>query len=234
MRMKHLHPFAMNRPLLSLLSITTTTKHHAGTKRVIPQRSRSILARAPGRAVVVHVALSVRNLRPAGNVRTRGSYEIPHRRLFSRPLRQTFVTKSVGALFPDDNSRHCLGLLDLSDHRMWQKYNTLCSVRCHLGIGAPSGGSLRSPVESRRLTLVKQRDDKQAARASKMRAMESPQSRGSTVGCSVPTSYSKVCCLLLWLRVSRWENKASLSVPDLSKLEKRRYMYRTCTQTWLN
>ena len=29
-------------------------------------------------------------------------------------------------------------------------------------------------------------------------------------------------------------SKASLSVPALSKLGKRRYMYRTCTQTWLN
>ena len=28
-------------------------------------------------------------------------------------------------------------------------------------------------------------------------------------------------------------SKASLDVPDLSKLGKRRYMYRTCTQTWL-
>ena len=28
-------------------------------------------------------------------------------------------------------------------------------------------------------------------------------------------------------------SKASLSVPDLSKLGKRRYMYRMCTQTWL-
>ena len=40
-------------------------------------------------------------------------------------------------------------------------------------------------------------------------------------------------CMFSKLVSERPVGKASLYVPDLSKLKTRRYMYRTCTQTWL-
>ena len=48
--------------------------------------------------------------------------------------------------------------------------------------------------------------------------------------CGVRCPVSGVRCPVSGVRCSA---KASLSVPDLSKLGKKRYMYRTCTQTWL-